>query len=75
MAENVCNWIRSRKPPGTALRARNGVRLIKSAGTEDHVETSWKAFDSVWEFIEKRLKESTASKCMCFVQISSLVSF
>ena len=55
ITNNTKNWVCSQKSLNTKeeeVREIDSPRV--SAGTTVHQETSWKAFDAVWEFIEKK---------------------
>eukprot|EP00794_Sanderia_malayensis_P009769 gene9769-10768_t len=57
--ENARNWISSSLPLNSPVDLSNqGDARRVSAGTKRHVETSWYAFKSVFNFFEKRLKKS-----------------
>jgi len=57
MKNNVRNWVSSKKALDTPLGADPGDGSCVSAGTSVHEETSWMAFESVWNFIESRRKD------------------
>lgn len=55
------NWVTSCRPVGAREKRRFGGVLCASAGTPNHEETSWKAFDSVFEYIEERFSKGVAN--------------
>lgn len=55
MQNNVCNWVTSKLDLDEPVeKSHRGDCPSVSAGTLAHIETSWKAFDSVWTFIMKK---------------------
>jgi len=56
LKKNVCNWVSSSQPLDTELRSYKDDCKRVSAGTPIHEETSWKAFESVWAYIEQHYK-------------------
>ncbi|XP_057309102.1 uncharacterized protein LOC130647308 isoform X2 [Hydractinia symbiolongicarpus] len=62
MNKRVCNWVSSREPLDERLGSRQDDCVRMSAGTPVHEETSWKAFDSVWRFIEEKLSERLSQR-------------
>ena len=50
----ACNWVRSSEDIDHPLDSADDCCRL-SAGTLSHEETSWKAFTSVWKFIQSKL--------------------
>ena len=61
---NCCNWVQSRKKIDEQVCLPINNCPCVSAGTIVHEETSWKAFNSVWTFIEEKLDEQNNQNCV-----------
>ncbi|XP_065672490.1 cotranscriptional regulator ARB2A homolog isoform X5 [Hydra vulgaris] len=62
MKTNVRNWVSSNAELDKVLSYRDIDCPRYSAGTPVHEETSWKAFDSVWNFIESKWEDRINNK-------------
>lgn len=56
-SQNAINWISSKEPLDTVIKQSSGDCLRVSAGTTEHIETSWKSIDSVFRHLTERLKK------------------
>ena len=50
------NWVTSPHALGTAVDTQCDVKCV-SAGATEHIETPWKAFQQVFEFIAERFQD------------------
>jgi len=61
--ERSMNWVSSPLPLDTHVDSPNRIDSRRvSAGTKRHVETSWKAFSSVFKFFEEKLDQRLGAR-------------